>query len=62
MEGADIVVTSKDCRDFLDWLDSHPTHEVNEWEAKFIESNIFRTEFSESQVNIVIKLIKKYPA
>ena len=46
-------MTDERRRTFLDALDGSDNVSVNEWEARFLESNVNRTEFSEKQKEVV---------
>lgn len=46
--------------DFLKSLDKSD-HDVSDWEAQFIESNLDRTSFSPRQRESIDQMIKRYP-
>lgn len=54
-----MLITNKDAREFLAWLDNSD-HTVTDWEARFIESNLDRTEFTASQKRVIQDLLNEY--
>ncbi len=54
-----MAANDEDRSDFLRALDNS-RHEVNDWEAKFIGSNLDRTEFTPKQREVIDKLMEKY--
>ncbi len=53
-----ILPNDKECTDFIDGLDGEPS--LTEWEARFVESNLGRTLFSDRQKEVIAELMEKY--
>ena len=53
-----ILPTDAECRRVLDILEADP--ELTEWEYDFIASNTDRTEFTDPQRQVVMRLKEKY--
>ena len=54
------VITDSIRRSFLDALDDAENINVSDWEARFIETNVFTMSFSEAQREAIDKMIFKY--
>lgn len=52
-------LSDADCVMAIKELDN-PKHDLTDWEAEFVESNLRRNTFSERQKEVIAKLIDKH--
>jgi hypothetical protein len=54
------VITDSKRREFLDALDASDDIDVSDWEAKFLDSTLFDTSFTDAQRDAIDRMILRY--